>query len=426
MDNLTHGLVGVLLAETCLQVRARRAAPILVGSRLRVETYSVAVIGNNLPDTDIGYARLVGGPTFGYLLQHRGFTHTVPVGLLLGVAMLVLVLALRRRARVEATAGEVRFLAGVALVSPLLHLAMDFANNYGVHPFWPIDSRWFYGDTLFIVEPMVWIAIVAPLIFSMSSRWMRVALGTFLAAAIVALFVVPVVARVAAIVLTVLAGIALLVARRSSPGRRVVLANALFFTTLALFATGSHLARARALSAIAQELPNARTVDIATTPMPADPACWNVLWLGEDGDDYVLRLGHVALATGCVFGADPDPTAPMTALPESGTFRSEYRRPLAELTVLASSRCEVAALLQFSRAPYVTAPLADGTRIVGDLRYDRKPELDFADIRLSASLDPAGCPSNLPPWIAPRRDLFPRDVATESPHPTSLPSARAP
>lgn len=415
VDNLTHGLVGVLLAETCLQVRARRATPALVSPRLRVEAYCLAVVGNNLPDADIGYARLVGGQTFGYLLQHRGFTHTVPAALLIGVATLAAVLALRRRARAPASASEVRLLVGVALVSPLLHIAMDFANNYGVHPFWPVDSRWFYGDTLFIVEPSLWIAIVAPLVFSMSSRWVRLALGTFLAVAIALLFVVPVVARLAAIVLTVIAVIALLVAWRASPGRRVVLANALFFATLAVFATGSRLARARAISTLEQELPHARTVDVAATPMPADPACWNVLWLGEEGDDYVLRLGHVALAAGCVFGAEPDTTAPMTALPRSAIFRSEYRRPLAELTGLAASRCEVAALLQFARAPYVTAPFAGGTRIVGDLRYDRKPELDFADIRLGASLDPASCPPNLPPWIPPRRDLFP---------PLSLPPAR--
>jgi inner membrane protein len=408
VDNLTHGLVGVLLAETCLQVRARRAADGgSVSPRLRFETYSLAVIGNNLPDTDIGYARLVGGQTFGYLLQHRGFTHTVPVALLIGVAMLAVVFALRRRARARANPGEAGLLVGVALASPLLHIAMDFANNYGVHPFWPLDDRWFYGDTLFIVEPALWIAIVAPLVFSMSSRWVRAALGTFLAVSLVALFVAPVVARVAAVALTVITVLVLLVARRASPAKRAVLASSLFFATLAVFATCSHLARARAVAALEEELPNARTVDVAVTPMPADPACWNVLWLGEDGDDYVLRLGHVALAAGCVFGAEPDTTAPMTALPKSGTFRSEYRRPLGELTGLASRRCEVAALLQFARAPYVTAPLADGTRIAGDLRYDRKPELDFADIRLAASLDPAGCPPNLPPWIPPRRDLFP-------------------
>ena len=341
MDNLTHGLVGVLLAETWLQLRARRHAPAGVTPRLRLETYSIAVIGNNLPDADIGYARFVGGQTFGYLLQHRGFTHTVPVALVIGAAMLAALFALRRRARVATSTSEATFLVGVALVSPLLHIAMDFANNYGVHPFWPVDSRWFYGDTLFIVEPMLWIAIVAPLVFSMARRWVRVAFGVFLALAIVALFVVPVVARVAAVGLTVLAVLALLLARRASPGRRVVLANALFFATLAVFAICSNLARARAIAAVEQELPHARTVDVAATPMPGDPACWNVLWLGEDGDDYVLRLGKVALAAGCVFGDDPDTTAPMTRLPSRGTFRSEYRRPLAELTALASSRCEV-------------------------------------------------------------------------------------
>ena len=32
----------------------------------------------------------------------------------------------------------------------LLHLGMDFLNSYGVHPFWPIQNRWVYGDSVFI------------------------------------------------------------------------------------------------------------------------------------------------------------------------------------------------------------------------------------------------------------------------------------
>jgi inner membrane protein len=345
----------------------------------------------------------------------------VPVALLFGLAMLGVVFALRRHARtrlavLERAAGEGKLLALVAIASPLLHVAMDFANNYGVHPFWPVDSRWFYGDTLFIIEPTLWIAIVCPLIFSMSSRWVRAALGLLLGLAIVALFVVPVIARVAAIVLAGIALATLLVARRLSAGKRVALANGMFFATLIVFAICSRVARARAVLAMERELPRARTVDLAATPMPGDPACWNVLWLGVDGDDYVLRLGHVALAGGCVFGSEPDTTAPMTPLPAAlpGStaaatavrFVSEYRRPLAELVNLAATRCEVAALLQFARVPYVTAPFADGTRIAGDLRYDRKPELDLADIRLAATADAGACPPRLPPWVPPRADLL--------------------
>ena len=28
-----------------------------------------------------------------------------------------------------------------------------------MHPFWPLDNRWFYGDAVFIVEPWLMIAL---------------------------------------------------------------------------------------------------------------------------------------------------------------------------------------------------------------------------------------------------------------------------
>ncbi len=47
-------------------------------------------------------------------------------------------------------------LAGVALFGTLLHLAMDALNSYGVHPFWPAENRWFYGDSVFYRRAVVW------------------------------------------------------------------------------------------------------------------------------------------------------------------------------------------------------------------------------------------------------------------------------
>ena len=33
----------------------------------------------------------------------------------------------------------------------VLHIFVDSWNSYGVHPFWPISSRWIYGDFVFIL-----------------------------------------------------------------------------------------------------------------------------------------------------------------------------------------------------------------------------------------------------------------------------------
>jgi hypothetical protein len=41
--------------------------------------------------------------------------------------------------------------------------------------------------------------------------------------------------------------------------------------------------------------------------------------------------------------------------------------------------------------------------VLGDLRYDRSPGLDFSDLPLDRA---APCPKRVPPWIPPRSDLF--------------------
>lgn len=41
--------------------------------------------------------------------------------------------------------------------------------------------------------------------------------------------------------------------------------------------------------------------------------------------------------------------------------------------------------------------------VVGDLRYDRSPGLDFSDLPLDRA---APCPKRVPPWTPPRSDLF--------------------
>ena len=59
-----------------------------------------------------------------------------------------------------------------------LHLAMDFTNSYGVHPWYPFDGRWVYGDMVFIIEPLFWVAIGVPMALIMrwrTARWLALA-----------------------------------------------------------------------------------------------------------------------------------------------------------------------------------------------------------------------------------------------------------
>ena len=61
-----------------------------------------------------------------------------------------------RPTRSGSPAGASQAAGRSALLGTLLHLSMDALNSYGVHLFWPFENRWFYGDSVFIVEPLYW------------------------------------------------------------------------------------------------------------------------------------------------------------------------------------------------------------------------------------------------------------------------------
>jgi len=91
-------------------------------------------------------------------------------------------------------------------------------------------------------------------------------------------------------------------------------------------------------------------------------------------------------------------------------FRRRYSAELAELRTLRDKDCRFRALLEFYRVPYVQAAAGVGSApprlYVGDARYDRAPDPDFADAELP--LDPASgpCPRFVPGWSEPRGELF--------------------
>jgi len=149
LDNVTHTLVGALLGETA----ARSASP-LADPRARNVRRSlfmaVMIVGSNLPDSDLLYS-FGSGDKLRYLLEHRGHTHTV-LGALLGSALMLAAWQMWQRWRkMPLRAHDQAILIALAVLAPLLHIAMDACNSYGVHPWWPFDNRWLYGDSVFIV-----------------------------------------------------------------------------------------------------------------------------------------------------------------------------------------------------------------------------------------------------------------------------------
>src|SRR3546814_18729927 len=51
------------------------------------------------------------------------------------------------------------WLLALAYIGCLSHPALDWLNNYGIRLLEPFSPRWFYGDSIFIIDLWIWIAL---------------------------------------------------------------------------------------------------------------------------------------------------------------------------------------------------------------------------------------------------------------------------
>jgi inner membrane protein len=147
MDNLTHSLVGALIGQAGLKKKTGLAMPALI-------------IGANLPDVDAAcFLWLDGVEHLGF---RRGITHGPPAWLLLPLVLAGLLYGFDRwqakRGTRPAARLPVRFkwLYLLGFIGCLTHPAFDWLNVYGIRLLEPFSSRWFYGDTLFIIDVWLW------------------------------------------------------------------------------------------------------------------------------------------------------------------------------------------------------------------------------------------------------------------------------
>jgi inner membrane protein len=416
MDNLTHSLIGLVAGETL--ARTTRAHPSGLAPDTRRGLFvALAVIGGNLPDLDLlysfrGWSRS-NQSKLTYMLQHRGYTHTVVGCVLLALLLYVAAEAWVRRKRVTLTPRDHWELAGVALFGTLLHLAMDFLNSYGIHPFWPFHNGWVYGDSVFIVEPLYWLA-AAPLLFVVRSVTARIFLGLAILAGValsVSLPFLPMLPRIGFLLLTV---VLLAVGSRACARTTAVVSASAMLLVTAIFIAAGQAARGRVAAIAAVELHTDQVIDRVLTPMPMSPLCWDVLLLFSTGDRYRVRHGVLASAPALlsadrcstISGSRPG-TAPMQALashdPRAVRWLGQFDMSITELADIVATHCDAAALMQFARAPFATE-LAR-YRVMGDLRFDREGGGGGMSTIQLGSPTPGTCRQSVP-WVPPRIDLL--------------------
>ena len=61
-----------------------------------------------------------------------------------------------------------------ACVAALSHILLDWTNNYGVRPFFPLNAHWYAGSFMFIVEPILYgiffLAFIIPWLLGLADR----------------------------------------------------------------------------------------------------------------------------------------------------------------------------------------------------------------------------------------------------------------
>lgn len=407
MDNISHSVVSLVAGELLHRSLPTEETPDKQNLRQKLLLFTACAAGN-FPDLDLVLYSQLRKP-LGYLLHHRGHSHTflyeIPQALLL-FALTWVAWAGARHLLKTSLRTRLGYVAASA-IGFSLHIAMDFLNSYGVHPFHPFNSNWFYGDLVFIVEPLFWIAFGLPVAFLTRRVWLRYPFlllivgvplwGTFRG------FVPP----VAALVLTVVGGaLTFLQYREFEKGRTALVgAFAIAFAFIITQAVSSHVARLEMTAAISKAAPKATILDVALTAYPSNPICWSYVSIEESqaAGTYRLRSGLLSLAPAwmppakCpfIFGAVTSPTE----LSAHVVQLSSVAEKIQTIVELNASNCHLNAWLRFARMPYVTADEAS------DLRFSRENRPNFTTFKFK-DFEDESCARYTPPWTPPREDLL--------------------
>jgi inner membrane protein len=323
----------------------------------------------------------------------------------------------RWREREGPTRADTRWLLGLLLVSTLSHLVLDWTNSYGVHPFWPVDNRWHYGDAVFIVEPWFWVLSVPTLIAASARSTPRVVLSLVMLSGLVLAWRLDFVSRGAAATLTVGALVSVAVAFVLHPGARAAVAIAGWIAATLVMAAGSARARATTLRAVHDAAPDAEVLDVVVSPMPANPVCASVISLERSGPEYLIATARVSALPSLVEaahcgsrqgggggGGDGSLFQPSARRSTSGLqWDGAWSAPVADIASLGRASCPAFAAMRFIRAP-IWRVLGDSTVLLGDARFGGGSGNGFTDVRVPRNS--AGCPTAVPPWTPPRADLL--------------------
>jgi inner membrane protein len=281
MDPIAHTLFGAALAESGLKHRSRYATATLL-------------IGANLPDIDV-VSGLWGSDVELYV--RRGWTHGI-LAVFVFPFLLTAAVALWHHWRSNdlpefgAPPFRPHAILALAFLAVGSHPLLDWLNTYGVRLFMPFDARWFYGDTLFIVDPWFWLLAAAGVVMARSMGWRAMA-GWALLATLVSVLVLGTNLVPPGVKLIWSAAVVLLVVlrwRRPSWAASRVVARAGLASLVLYIGTAYGLGRL-AESEVAKRFPMA--LQVQGNPAPAVPFSHRLVVVEDDSYRIIAQDGTV-------------------------------------------------------------------------------------------------------------------------------------
>jgi inner membrane protein len=356
MDPVTHSLVGATLSATSLGQKTRLAAPALI-------------VGANLPDLDI-FSYFVGGDfAIGF---RRGWTH----GALALVALPALLAGLLwiwsqiRRSREDSPPLRAGWMVVICYLAVWTHPALDWLNTYGMRWLMPFSGTWFYGDSVFIVDPWLWLILGCSWLVIRRRSWVS-SLVWLLPAA----FLLYALRRSGPQFVPLLSGVFLvaLVAHLWPPPGEVRKRQRIAATGLLAGASyiglllSIHSATVDRVLAELEQRDLQPTAEVMVGPTPTNPLVWDVVFGIEDQ----YRYGQFSWISGKAL------TLSETELPAA--------RPSSLWTEIEASG-QLEGYLSWIRFPWYDVETRDGERLVHimDARYRRTRTEGFggATVRL--------------------------------------------
>ncbi|MES2933185.1 MAG: metal-dependent hydrolase [Pseudomonadota bacterium] len=407
MDNLTHSLIGLAVGELVQRSLAPEPDHERQSTRRGLLLFACWV-ASNFPDLDLFLTPLISAP-LGYLLHHRGHTHTllyaIPQAFLLW-AMLWLCWPSARKLLSESGSARMGLVVTVVL-GLVLHLLMDYLNSYGIHPFHPFDSRWLYGDMVFILEPVFWIAFGMPLLMTLRRTGLK-ALIAGLMLGVLVFFTIRGFLLWPSLIALVLLAIAIVALQRTSDSRgksALITGIVLSMGFVGMQGLASNQAKLSVAQMLQAQAPASEVLDASMSAFPTNPFCWSFVSIERDdaAGTYALRRGVLSLAPAVLPVAGCPASLAEGVSQAQGTtaivFVSQEQGNLESLRKMKNENCHFEAWLRFARAPSLNETEASDSRF-GSSMVKNFSSFNFADFKNRE------CSRFIPGWDFPRADLL--------------------